>query len=227
MGVLTLADFRDELIVALKNEDDITTARLNRWINNAYTHLCTPEVRRHQELQSSFQISLVAGQNVYPIDRTTIGFHTLGITEVTYYAGNSTSNTLNRWDVRPRDLSWFNTHKTPSAAGGPRHYLWRGTNLTFSPIPTSSENGFIVNVDVWREAAPLVNDGDTTVLTNYWDEALILGAQWIAEYRLGLRELAIATQQVYVRYINEKASGNELQYEDTGFQTQIKSLDSY
>lgn len=223
MGLLQLSEFRSELLVALKQRTDLTAAQLNRWINQAYFHLSTPEVRQHQELKVNYDITLASGTNTYALDATTVGFHILGIRDVTYYQSTSISNTALRHDVKPRDLNWFNDHQVPSAGGGPRHYLWDTNEITFSPIPTSLEVGHKVRLAVWREVAPLVNDTDVTVLTNYWDNVLILGAQAIAEYRLGYRELAIATQQLYVSYINEKRAGNELQSEDTGFGAHLET----
>lgn len=221
MGSLTLDEMRDELLIALRSRDDLSDAQLTRWINQGYIWVCTPEIRKHEELRATYTVTLVTGQNVYPLDSTTVGYHILGISEVTAYDGTAT-NTEERHDVRPRDIEWFNRTRVPSG-GSPRHYLWRGTDLTFSPVPSSAESGYEVELSVWREPARLSADTDVTVLTDYWDEAVILGAQWIAEYRLGTRELSFATQQMAVKYINEKAAGNELQSEDTHFQAEVRS----
>lgn len=220
MGLLTLQEFREELLTALKQRDDIAAAQLNRWINMAYLHLCAPEVRQHQELKADFTIPLVANTDVYDISAV-VDFHVLGITEVTYYGATTASNTAQRHDVRPRDLQWFQDHTIPTASGGPRQYLWRGTEIRLSPVPTTSEAGNVIQIHCWREPEALVDDA-TTVLTNYWDHVLVLGAQAIAEYRLGYRELAIATNQLYAQMINEKRAGDELQAEDTGFEMEFE-----
>jgi hypothetical protein len=226
MGLLTLSELRDELQIALKQRNDLTDAQLNRWINQGYTWVCTPEVRRHEELKSTYDVALVTGTNVYSLSQATVGYHILGISDVTYYASATVVNTAERHDVRPRDTRWFNDHRIPSAGGGPRHYAWRAAGIVFSPIPTSAENGHQVRLETWREPVLLSNDADVTVLTNYWDEAVILAAQFIAEYRLGYRELSTATRQTAVGYVNEKSAGNELQADDSYFEAE-REFESY
>lgn len=222
MGVLTLADFRSELVLSLRSRSDLSDAQLDRWINQAYLHLCRPEVHRHRELRNNFDLALVAGQDVYSLDVVAVGFNIIAPYDVVYYDALAISNTAPRHDVRPRTVNWFNRSQTPSVAGGPRHYLWDQEQIQFSPVPTATEAGRWVRLSVWREPDLLVLPTDTTLLGNYWDRALVLGSRWIAQDTLGLGEEAIASQQKYALYINETADQGELQEEDTDFLQEIK-----
>ena len=60
-----------------------------------------------------------------------------------------------------------------------------------------------------RQPSPLVNDGDTTVLLDYFDNAVIMAGQYFAQWRLGYRELAINTRQELQVYCNQKLDAGE------------------
>lgn len=81
----------------------------------------------------------------------------------------------------------------------------------------------MLRVTYWQEPTVLSGDSDTTVLGPYWDRVLLRGAQWLLEYDLGFRELAVLTRQEYVSMINEKYDEYELNADDDTFQAEIKN----
>ncbi len=56
-------------------------------------------------------------------------------------------------------------------------------------------------LEVWEEPILLVGASAVTVLLDYWDEAILLGAKWIGEAALGFGEAAEASKQTFMSYI--------------------------
>lgn len=223
MGTLQLSEFREELTFSLESRTDITDTRLNRWINQAYSFISQPEVRMHRELESNYDITLATDQNSYSISNATVGYDILGIHDVTFYDSATITNTTKRHDVRPRTIQWFNKRTLYATAGGPRHYYVAGDFIYFSPVANSTDNGKQVRLSIWREPTPLVDNDDVTALHSYFDTGLLLAAQWIAQWRLGYREVAIATRQEMQAYMNQKTDTGQLGGEDTNFETQVEN----
>jgi len=210
MGLMTLEEFRDELTFLLKNRTDATVipARLNRIINQAYSHLCQPEVRKHKELIAHDDVTLVDGQVGYAI-QTLFATDILSIEDVVYVEAAAWSNTAARSDLEPRAIHWMNARTHP-AGGRPTIYALYGTELIIYPEPSTVEAGNIIRVWYYTEPTVLVNNTDTTELATYWDRVLLRGAQWLLEYDAGFRELALLTEQEYTSMINEKKDDFEL-----------------
>jgi hypothetical protein len=223
MGYFDLDLFREELAFSLESRTDIDDNRLARWVNQGYSFISQPEVRKHRELEATYDVTLVADQNSYSISSTTVGYDILGVRNVTFYDSATVTNTTNRHDVRPRDIHWFNKRTLYATSGGPRHYHVTGDSIEFSPVPTSTDAGKKVRLHIWREPALLSADTDKTVLHAYFDTGVLLAAQWIAQWRLGYREVAIATRQEMQAYINQKTDTGQLGGEDTNFETQVEN----
>ncbi|MBK25946.1 MAG: hypothetical protein CME70_18235 [Halobacteriovorax sp.] len=223
MGTLTLSQIRDDLKIALENRTDILDSQLNRWINEGYEFICQPEVRKHRELEANYDITLATDTNSYSISKSTVGYDILGIRDVTFYDATTITNTTTRHDVRPRSIQWFNKRTLYATSGGPRHFYVGGDEINFSPVTTSTDNGKKVRLSVWRSPTLLSADSDLTVLNTYFDTAVILAATWVGQFRLGYRELAIATRQELQTYMNQKTDTGQLGGEDTNFEAQIEN----
>jgi hypothetical protein len=224
MGTMTLENFRDELTFLVKGRGDSATdnTRLNRIINQAYSHLCQPEVRKHKEMVARYDITLVAADYDYDLSAATVGHTVLGVKDVTYYDAAAVTATATKKDLHPKDVNWFNKRTIPSG-GDPSAYALDGDLLLIYPVPSATEAGDIVRVTHYREPAVLSTNDATTVLGNYWDRVLLRGAQWLLEYDIGLRELSVLTKQEYVSLINEKADDHELNADDDSFQAEFKN----
>ena len=226
MGTMTLADYRTELPFLLKNRADaaVTTSRLDRWVNAAYRHMTHPSVHKHWEAMGRYDLALVAGTREYSLSTATVGYSIVGVRDVTYYLATAIANTTMRRDLRPRSLHWINQRSAP--LGAPTGYSFdysTGRLLTLDTQPTSNESGHMVRVSVWRELTALSAATDATVLSDYWDRVLLKGAQWLAELDLGYREIAEATKQDYVGLIGEMWNDFQLNADDTGFQTPVRT----
>jgi len=222
MGVRTLTLMRDDLRLALDNRQDLTDAQLTYFLNQAYNHLSQPEVRWHRELETNFDITLVAGQSSYAADDTTVGFTILDIVDVTFYDATTIAEDTTRYDVQPRELTWLNNQTLSTYSGGPRHYVWWSDDIKFAYLPSSDDAGKQVRVSLYRAPADLSADADLTVLNRYWDRGLILGAKWMLELDLGYGEQAEASRQEYASWLNEKKDATELASRDTRQRTQIR-----
>ena len=178
MGTLTLSTMRSELLFDLGNRTDFPDggaeeARLNRWINSVYEHVCFPNVHKHWELESSITIPLVEDQFEYPLDtgQSYITREILGFKALRYVEDTADSYTARRSQLVPRGSSFFNSRTHNSAT--PNAYTILRKNLIVTPGPDSTVAGNVVVCEVWEKPDRLVADGDVTVLIDWWDEALI------------------------------------------------------
>jgi hypothetical protein len=223
---MTLATFRDELSFVFDNRSDtgFSTARLNRWVNQAYLHCTHPTVHRHRELQATYTATLVTGTNEYSISAATVGFQITTIRNVFHIQAAAATPTARRRKLHPKSHLWFDERTIGS--GQPTVYAVDGTTLMISAVPTATENNQLVRLRVWREPALLALDADVTVLPTYWDRVLLLGAQWLAELDLGYRDRAELTKGDYMALINEPKDRMELEAQDTGWEVELAGFES-
>jgi hypothetical protein len=218
-STVTGTEYIAEVNYLLGNRSDISDARMLRWINHAYHHLTNPRVHEFDELSKNYDFTLTASTNSYALDTTTTGQNAiLGIRDVVYYNATSISDTTDKRNLSPRRSDWFDNHRLPSG-GWPSIYTWDfvGPAIRISPVPTSTEAGNYIRVKHYAAPTALVAAGTAAWENPYWDEVLVQGALWIAQYRLGLPDLAVASRQVYVEMINEPADAHMLQSADENF----------
>jgi hypothetical protein len=219
MGLLTLVEFRSELLFDLKNRTDtttsdgFTTARQNMFINAALLHVTHPTIFRHREMMHTYTIPLINGTQAYTFSPDSNGININGIRSIAHVEAATNDPTAQRTKLRPKDEQWFQ-ERTLSSGGTPREFMVRGNTLLLSPVPGANEAGNVLVVSAWREPFPLSLDGDTTNLSTLWDEIVLLAARWRAELHLGYREMAEATKLDWVSLLNEYKSFEDLQGED-------------
>jgi hypothetical protein len=221
MGLLTLADFRAETRFNLKNRNDsgVTDTRIDRWINAAMLHMGLPSVHRFRELQRTYDITLVLDTNSYSLSQATIGFKLLAPRSVYNIIEVPETPTSRKRRLSPRNIHWFDRRTLSS--GIPSNYALDGETLFISGVPSATEAGQIVRVRYWSEPSPLTLVTDTTPYATYYDEVLVIGAQWVAERTLGYRDRAEMTKQDYIGLLNEGPEQEELEAEDWSFQVDI------
>ena len=223
MGDMTFVQLQDELKFTLGNRNDITATggadpdRLKRWLNWTYRYMCLPGVRRHREVESQFDITLATTVAAYNIDGTA-GFHMVDKPRhVTYYdtTGAITDLTTRR-QVRPRNLQAL--QRRGPGSGPPSFYDIRSGDIVFDPVPTSAETGRKVRVFCWKQPAALVNNGDLTILSAYYDLVLVTGAKWQAQFAMDYLEQAELTKQVFMSLLNEQPDAGTIRMvEEVGF----------
>lgn len=227
MGLLTLADFRSELLFDLKNRSDsaatsgLTVTRQEMFIAYAYLHVTHPSVFRHRELQMAGTIPLVNGTNSYAFTPLST-FTVTGIRYVCHVAAATDDPTQIHTKLLPHDEQWF-YNRTMSSGGPPRDYATRGNNLLVSPVPGANEAGQVLVVGAWREPVGLSLDTDVTELPIVWDEIILLAARWRAELHLGYRDLAEATKLDFVSLINEFKTHEDLHGEDWDWVSEVRT----
>jgi len=202
MGTMTYAEMQTELTYYLEGRT-ITAARLGRWINQAYRFLSYPNVHKHWELESTVEVPLVADQFVYPLDTSQAYVTTeiLGVRGARYIASTTDSFIQRRTRLGATSIGWFNKQTHTVGGGGPQRYGIFRKSLVVSPGPNSTIAGNLVVLEVWTQPAALAADGDVTVLLEWWDEAVLLGAKWIGEAALGFTEYAEQSKQTFISFI--------------------------
>lgn len=226
MGILTLEQFRSELLFDLKNRTDtsavsgFTTTRQDLFINSAYLHISHPSVFRHRELQTQGQISLVSGINLYtfsPLSATSM----TAIRYLTHIASTTNDATAQKTKLLPHDEQWFMA-RTITSGGPPRDYAVRGNQILVSPVPGQNEIGQLLLLGAFQEPA-ILQSGQSTVIANHLDEIVLLAARWRAELHLGYRDLAEATKLDFVGLLNEYKDHEQLHGEDWDWQANLVS----
>jgi len=221
MGTLQLSEFRSELRFNLGNRtaaDGTTDTRCNRWINGAYRHMTFPMIHDFRETHATYDLTLVADQSTYNIDATTVGFKFLGVRSVVNYL-ETVSDLARKRTLYPRNIRWFDRRTLHS--GTPSLYAVENEVLHIASVPTSAEAGQTVRVRGWRELARLSADSDVTAVADYFDEVLLLGAQWFAERSLRYMDRAERTKQEYVALLNDAQPSEELEGENWDFQVDV------
>ena len=222
MGTMTLSDFRTEIKENLDNRDDLTDARLNRWINHTYQHLTHPAVHKFEDLATTINITLVSGTASYDLsDATTSAGRILAIRVASYLAAASGSivDSTRRHRLKPLPIQRYDERQHTS--GEPRFYtVGEDQAMLLDPTPNNTNT---VRLRVWREAASLTNDTDTTVLPEYWDEVLLTGSQALTEFKLNYRDRANETFQLYNNFINNASDKSVLEAHNWDFEMQVIS----
>jgi len=205
VGLETRSEMVTRLRRMLDGRTDLADSVLEGWIDQAYTHVCQPEVRRHRELETVYDFALTTATSEYDVSKSTVGFEILDLDDVTYYDATTISNTANKRSVDPVELRDLNRRTLSTYTGGPTEFAWEQDKIFINYLPSSSDNGNMVRMDVYREPAPLTTGTDVTVLGVYWDRALTLAARWFAQEELYGVEASFGSMQMYVGYVNEKA----------------------
>lgn len=221
MGAVQFSEFRDEVRFLLKNRMDanVTDARIDRWINAAYRHMCMPGVHRFREMHATYDITLVSGTNSYSISETTVGAKIVAMRNVHNIIDVPETPTSRKRRLAPRNIHWFDRRTLVSST--PSVYAIEGETLHIHGVPDATIAGQLVRLRFWRETAALTDDTDTTVIPSYYDEVLQIGSQWFAERALGYREAAELTKQNYVDLLNEGDVSEELEAEDWDYQVDV------
>ena len=222
MGTLTGAGFQTELRdIMFKGRSDagLSDARLLRWTNWAYSHLTHPNIHRFREVETEGNITLATADGDYTID-VLGGINVVAVQSIYHLQATAFSLTATKRKVNPRSKQWFDDRTVPSSA--PVYYgIWGNLLYTYG-VPTVAENNQLLRVSFIREPAALMA-GTVTIIPNYWDEALLVGAKAIGEFSLGYLERAELSKQSYAALVNEFSPRWELEGEDEGFEVEVRS----
>jgi hypothetical protein len=222
MGTLTGSQFQDELLLALDQRTDAgaSPTRLLRWINHAYFHMTYPTIHAFEALRTTYDITLGANDADYALDATTVGYQVLAVHNMFHLEATVPTFSTRRTRLKSRNIRWYDERQHSN--GPPRFYVTgQGEQVFVTPVPGAAEAGQILRLRLWREPA-LLTAGTTTVVPNYFDEVLLLGAQAVGEYRLGYRDRARETLEHYVAMLNDPKQKDEIEGEDWGLEAQLR-----
>lgn len=184
MGLMTLADFRDELTEVLGNRG-IPAPRMNRWINFAKN-----EVESAVDLETSKvcrYFDTVVGQYRYQLAP--------GFLSVVSIQDETSDYSLVRTDSENLEM-----RQTPPD-GSPKFWARRGRELIISPAP---DGIYRIMATLVLETPGLELDGDTTVHPAYWDNAIHLASVSYAYNALNEEQRGAIWHQRFVAYMQSR-----------------------
>jgi len=217
VGTMTLPDFEDETRYALTGMDPsspaLTTARLDRWINQAYLWICMPNHYRHPELETTELIALAANTAKYAMTNTYYMLVYVAHVEETFASitDESRRRKLDPGDVREQaDL--LRTERMPG------QYAWWENQIWLASVPDTASA--VQGLEVCGYQQPTILSGvAATVLKPEWDEILVTAAEWKGWQRLNEPDRAYEARQTLGSLVNEVADIRRLHAEEWGWQT--------
>lgn len=220
MGTMTRLEILTEVKENLDNREDVTDTQGNRWINHVYSHLTHPSIHEFEDLAVTYDITLVSGTASYSLAAATVGFRILMVRAVSYLSaasGSITTDTRRRLLV-PKPIQWYDQRQHPSTTEPSNYVLGEGQTILISNTPVNTNT---VRLRVFQEAASLSADNSTTVLPEYFDEVLVSGSLAFFEYKLGMRDRANESFQIYNSLIANAAPKDLLEIQSWGTTTQL------
>lgn len=204
MGVLTLSQFRVAVRLCLEDRSDLDPATvngalfLNRWVNDAYRHVCLPSVYRQPGMQQSATVVADDSVSAYALASNVYAIR---------YVINETKG-LRYTPDRPEEL-------LESASGRDLTWARQGSSLILRA--SAGTDGDTIRYYYWARPTLLTADGDVTVLDEYWDQVIITLAAGYGAANLGMMERADYYDERAARLINEHADPGVFEAEDRGW----------
>lgn len=222
MGTMTRDEIQAEVFRNLNDRGDVTDSDIVRWINHTYSHMTHPSVHMYEDLATTHDLVLIAGTGSYSIATAILGYRALAIRSVTYLdstvaAFDPTQTRVQR--IKPWPIERFDSTIHSLTSFGPTNYtVGEAQTILFHGTPNNTNT---VRLRLWREAEKLDTGTSTTVLPEYFDEVLVMGSQALLEYKLGMRDKANQTFQLYNSYINQAANKDILEADNWGIETSL------
>jgi len=225
MGTMTRADILAEVKNNIDQEPDIADATLIRYINHTYTHMTHPSVHRFEDLATTFDITLVAGQASYSIGLATVGYRILRVRSVSFLAAapGSIVDSTQRRGLDKMSIDEYDRTQHQQTSQPSRYVLGEGQTILIHNTPSVTNT---VRLRVYREVDLLDETTSTTELPEYFDQVLVTGSQALAEFSLRQREQARETFQLYNSYLQNASPKDILESQNWGIETDIDSVPS-
>lgn len=214
MGVVTLEGFRTAVRLSLDDRSDLDTATgealLNRWVNDAYRHVCLPSVFRQPAMQKSDDFTLAEAtdppQYALPSDCYAVEF-VINETKAVRYTPD-----------QPRELLEQET-------GNDYLYGRRGNSLIIRA--SSATDGDTARVYYWARPALLTDDDDVTEIEEYWDQVIITLASAYGAANLGMLDKADYYDERAGRLINDHREARSFEANDRGWRNDVVPVVDY
>lgn len=190
-GGMTLAQLREELRSQLGNRQDVLPARLDLWINFAYTDLWTSLPLEEQKASVGF--STVAEQPFYLLSDVVGSIEEVAVSQTTHPAGG--------WSLRKIDLGAWRRMAVADPAE-PSEFFRHNSVLVLDAAP---DEVYDVTLDFRLLPAFLEADGDVPLLSRQWHEGIILMAKAKAEHALGEEQRALVADNAAVGFVRRRS----------------------
>lgn len=226
MGVMTLADFRDEVRFICggisATSPAWTDARIDRRINASYLWCSMPNIYRHPELEDIDRIILVA--NVASYILTEDYYMIYGVDHVEAGFGLATDESR-RTKLEPVDVrEQMTILRQPSKPSG---YSYWNQRIRLNCVPATAYVGQQLELYGYRQPDTLSVVGAVTVLKPEWDEIILVGAEWRMWVTLNEADRAYEAKQNLGAMVNEVADVRRLHGEEWGWQTGSDASSGY
>jgi len=212
MGILTQADFRDTIRFHLDSNKSLTDAELDRFLNQAYIHVCQPHLYQHRELRFEYIVNGDGASNIIDIDDTTLGtgtnlwnshaqadgddvpldadIHLTAVESVTILDAADITHPIplagiTRYPLRPIDPDdeASQTHTDSGGVSRIATYAIVGRQIILDEVLEATQTAWI---RLYLEPPRFVaTTTDTTLINSYWDDVIVVGAAWRGYRYLG------------------------------------------
>lgn len=197
----TLLSLRTELSLRLAGRPDVTTDRLNQWVNFAYIDVCSS--LELEELESGFSFNTVIGQPFYKVPISVGSTLLAAIVDAVNYPieGGLPLIKIDRDRYR----------REPLLADEPKAFFRQSGMIVLYPTPTAVRT---VAVDFKIRPVKLTSDDHSPILPYEWHEAVLLLAKAKGHAALLEPDLAAVAENDWVNFTRRKVDTRAA--EDTG-----------
>ena len=217
MGLLTLADFRDELRFVCGGISATSpawpVARLDRRINASYLWCSMPNHYKHPELEVTEYLTLTANIAAYAPINTFYMLHSVSHVEQTLGTLTITGRRNKLDPVDMRDQATIER-----TAQVPRLYSYWNNNIMLTCVPDAASIGQVLEVRGYQQPGTMTAVGEVTLLKAEWDEVIVVGAEWRMWISLNEQDRAYEAKQNLGALVNEIADVQRLHAEEWGWQ---------
>lgn len=214
MGLMTLNEMRLELHLLLGQRSEVdpdeTTgeARLNRWINNAYRWACIPKVFKQNAMQRTHDLILSA-------DQPDFRYPLADDTEFLYFVRNVDQD--RRYD--PEKLEEF----FQRSGGDQRTWARFGDSIYMRA--SASSDGQTVRTYYYARPELLLEDAQTTLIHEWWDQVIIQKAGFYGWSILGNLTAADFHRESAAALANDAAEALAHEAHAAGWQNDIQGVE--
>jgi len=202
MGAKTLSEFRTDLTTyALTNRDDLTTAQLTAFVNNAYIDFTTRNQFWGLKVPQSFD---------FPELKTTDTTRST-VANAAYITAPADALTISHiWDsTNDKKLSNISLGEyvkktgraTTASYGDPTKWVRYGTRIYFYPTPDATN---ALTIYYRKRPAEMSADADVTAIDAMWDEPIQLLCGIKAMMRFKMYELAEEERKEWLEMMSGK-----------------------
>lgn len=221
MGVMTLADFQSDLAEALGGRT-LDATRSARWVNNAYREVAY--AFKFPELNKTATFNTVDGTESYTLATIAADFRAMDEEGLRITAPQT--RFLGALVPETR-INYRRASRFPQTAtrGQPRWWHRFSGKIYLRPIPDSTV--MTMEFDYWAKVTALAAAGDTTVLTDDWDDVIFRAALYRGQMSYGEHDRMINTFNMFLGLLRSRVMAEDLEEFPDGGISAIQSSYDY